>query len=351
MLRFGPPILWISFLSVPLLIGLYWYARRIRSRKLAEFGDSELVNRLTQSVNFRTRRIKRWLMIAGFFLLSVGMVAPKIGTSLAEVKRQGINLIFLLDTSLSMKAEDVKPNRLRRAKYESAQLIDRLRGDRVGLVAFAGVSYLQCPLTLDYGAAKMFLDVMDTDLIPSQGTAIGDAIETALGSFDTKETKHKALVIFSDGEDHFGKAVQAAEKAAEQGVVIYTVGVGTISGAPIPMIEDGNQGFKRDNQGKVVTTRLDPSMLQEISAITGGRYYQMGAGNYSADEVYEDIFQLERTELSSHQYTGYEERYQYFVAMALLLFIAEVFIPERKNTEPRETHVTSETKKKSKKTV
>lgn len=283
--------------------------------------------------------MKRWLLIGAFFFLSIGLIAPKIGTSLTEVKRKGINIIFLLDTSLSMKAEDVKPNRLRRAKYESSQLIDKLRGDRVGLVAFAGVSYLQCPLTLDYGAAKMFLDVMDTDLIPSQGTAIGDAIETALESFDTKDTKHKAIVIFSDGEDHFGKAIPAAQKAAKQGVVIYTVGVGTISGAPIPMVEDGQQGFKRDRQGRVVTTKLVPSMLQKIASVTGGTYYQMGQGNYSAETLYKDIFQLERTELSSHQYTSYEERYQYFIAIALVLLFVEIFIPERRKLESRKTRV------------
>mgnify|MGYP001133296963 CR=1 FL=1 len=270
MLRFGSPWMWLSFLSVPLLILLYWLASRARTRKLREFGDSGLVDQLTESVSPGRRKVKRWLIIGAFVFLSVGLIAPKIGTSITEVKRKGINLLFLLDTSLSMKAEDVKPNRLRRAKYETSQLMDKLRGDRVGLVAFAGVSYLQCPLTLDYGAAKMFLDVMDTDLIPSQGTAIGDAIETALESFDTKDTKHKAIVIFSDGEDHFGKAVSAAQKAAEQGVVIYSVGVGTIGGSPIPVVDDNQQGFKRDRQGRVVTTKLDPSILQEIASVTEG---------------------------------------------------------------------------------
>lgn len=339
MLRFGSPWMWLAFLSVPILIVLYWKARRLRDQKLGEFGDFHLVQQLTRSVHSRNRRIKRWIIISGFLFLSIALVAPKIGTSLTEVKRKGINLIFLLDTSLSMKAEDVKPNRLRRAKYESSQLIDKLQGDRVGLVAFAGVSYLQCPLTLDYGAAKMFLDVMDTDLIPSQGTAIGDAIETALGSFDTKDAKHKALVIFSDGEDHFGKAVEAAERAAQNGVIIYTVGVGTISGVPIPVMENGEQGFKRNRQGKVVTTKLDPGMLQEIAAITGGKYYQLGQGNYSAAQVYKDIFQLERTELSSHQYTSFEERYQYFAAVAFLLFVIEMFISDRREVPVRSTSV------------
>ncbi|HKJ68850.1 MAG TPA: VWA domain-containing protein [bacterium] len=330
MLRFGSPLLWASFLSVPLIGFLIWYSRRNRLQSLQQFGQPELVSRLTDSADFRLRRIKRLLLVTGFFFLSIGLVAPKIGTSLTEVRREGINLILMLDTSLSMKAEDVKPTRLQRAKYETAQLIDRLRGDRVGLVAFAGVSYLQAPLTLDYSAAKMFLDVIDTDLIPSQGTAIGDAIETGLRSFKSEERKHKALVIFSDGEDHMGKAVETAEMAAEQGTIIYTVGVGTINGAPIPIMEDGNQSFKRDNQDRVVTTRLDPSMLQKIAGITGGKYYQIGAGNYSAEQVYSDIFELERTELSSHQYSSYEERYQYFLAIALMLFVTESFIPERR---------------------
>jgi len=329
MLRFGPPMMWLSFLAIPLLIVVLWIAGRARKQKLHEFGDAGLVAQLTASVSHRRRRIKHALMIAGVFFLCIGLIAPKIGTKLQEVKRKGINLILLVDTSLSMKAEDVKPDRLRRAKYECSQLIDKLRGDRVGLVAFAGVSYLQCPLTLDYGAAKMFLDVMDTDLLPSQGTAIGDAIETALKAFDVEETKHKAIVIFSDGEDHLGKAVEAAQKAADDGVVIYSVGVGTISGAPIPINEDGSQSFKRDRQGKVVTTKLDPSMLQQIASITNGKYYEIDQGNYSAEQLYKDIFKLDRTTLSSHQYSSYEERYQYFVALALLLFLIEIFIPER----------------------
>lgn len=331
MLRFGPAYLWFNFLALPLLVVLFWYATKARRKQLAEFGDTSLVSALTASVSPKRRRLKRILLFLGFFFLGIGLVAPKIGTSLIEVQRRGINIILGLDTSLSMAAEDVKPSRLRRAKYEAAQLIGKLRGDRVGLVAFAGVSYLQSPLTLDYRAARMFLDVMDTDLIPSQGTAIGDAIEMAIKSFDVEQEKYKALVLFSDGEDHLGKAIEAAQKAAQDGVVIYTVGVGTLSGAPIPVVDDdGNSGFKRDRQGKVVTTKLDPSILQQIASITGGKYYQLNSGNYSADELYNQIFHLDRTELSSHQYSNYEERYQYFLAIALLLFIAEFFIPERR---------------------
>jgi len=331
MLRFGPPVLWVVFLSVPVVVLLYWYGRRSRTRALNTFGDHRVIERLTTSVSPRKRQIKQILIVVAFFFLSIGLVAPKIGTSLTEVERRGVNLLLLLDTSLSMKAEDVKPSRLNRAKYEATNLIDELQGDRVGLVAFAGVSYLQCPLTLDYSAAKMFLDVTDTDLIPSQGTAVGDAIHTALESYDTEGDRYKAMVIFSDGEDHLGKAISAAEDAAEQGVIVYTVGVGTPSGAPIPMTEgEGSPSFKRNNQGKVVTTKLQPGILQKIASITGGTYYQLGQGNYSADGLQKDLFRLERTELSSHRYAGYEERYQYFVGIALLLFIAEVLIPERR---------------------
>lgn len=336
MLRFGPAYMWFAFLAIPLLLLLFWYAAKARKRSLAEFGDAELVSMLTNSVSPQRRRLKRILLIIAFIFLGIGLVAPKIGTSLTEVKRRGINIILALDTSLSMKAEDVKPSRLRRAKYEASQLIDKLRGDRVGLVAFAGVAYLQSPLTLDYRAARMFLDVMDTDMIPSQGTAIGEAINMALKSFDVEKHKYKALVIFSDGEDHLGKAIEAAQKAAKDGVVIYTVGVGSISGSPIPMADDdGNSGFKRDRQGKVVTTKLDPSILQQIASITGGKYYQMNTGDYSAKELYDNIFKLDKTELSSHQYSNYEERYQYFIAVAFLLFLVETFIPDRKMPESK----------------
>lgn len=330
MLRFGPPLMWAVFLSVPLVIVLFWVKNRAREKALERFGEQSVVNRLIHAASPRNRKIKQGLLILAFFFLSVGLIAPKIGTSLQEVKREGINLIILLDTSMSMKAEDVKPSRLERAKYEANKLIDELQGDRVGLVAFAGVSYLQCPLTLDYGAAKMFLDVTDTDLIPSQGTAIGDAIETALESFDMEGDRYKAIVAFTDGEDHLGKAVETAQQASQQGVVIHTVGVGTISGAPIPVQGNGGQTFKRNDQGKVVTTKLDPGVLQEIASLTGGKYYQLGAGNYSAATLQQDLFQMEKTELSSHQYTSFEERYQYFVALAILLFIGEFFIPEKR---------------------
>ncbi len=337
MLRFGPTYMWLGFLAIPVLVILFWYAAKARKRSLAEFGDDTLVSTLAGSVSPQRRRMKRILLLVAFLFLGIGLVAPKIGTSLTKVKRRGINIILALDTSLSMKAEDVKPSRLRRAKYEASQLIDRLRGDRVGLVAFAGVAYLQSPLTLDYRAARMFLDVLDTDLIPSQGTAIGEAIEMSLKSFDVEKHKYKALVIFSDGEDHLGKAIEAAQKAAKDGVVIYTVGVGSIAGAPIPVTDDnGNSGFKRDRQGKVVTTKLDPSILQQIASITGGKYYQMNTGDYSAKALYDDIFKLDKTELSSHEYSSYEERYQYFVAVALLLFLIEIFIPDRKSTNEKQ---------------
>jgi len=329
MLRFGSPVLWAAFASVPVVIILIWLSAKSRKKALSEFGDNSLVSKLTDLADNRLRRIKHWMLVIGFFFLSIGLVAPKIGTSLAEVRREGINLILLLDTSLSMNAGDVRPNRLQRAKYESNLLIDKLRGDRIGLVAFAGVSYLQCPLTLDYRAAKMFLDVVDTDLIPSQGTALGDAIQTGLQAFDSEGRKYKAMVIFSDGEDHMGEALEAASQAADEGVAIYTVGVGTVSGAPIPVTENGTQTFKRDQQGRVVTTRLDASALQEIAATTGGKFYQMNSPEFSADQLYSDIFELERTELSSHEYTRYEERYQYFLAIALIFFIGETLIPER----------------------
>lgn len=335
MLRFGPPIMWLSFLTIPLLVALYWYAANSRKKVLTEFGDSALVSQLTDSVNPARRRIKRWLILAGFFFLSIGLIAPKIGTSLTEVKREGINLMLLLDTSLSMNTEDIKPSRIERAKYEASQLVNKLRGDRVGLIAFAGVSYLHSPLTLDYSAAKMFLDVMDTDLIPSQGTAIGDAVTNALESFDTEESQYRAIVLFSDGEDQLGKAMEAASQAADLGVPIYTIGVGTPSGGPIPVTEETGTSFKRDRQGKVVTSRLDSGILQEIAAMTGGTYYQIDQPGYSSRQVYEDIFQLERTELSSHQYTSYEERYQYFLAVAIFLFVTEMFIPERKKRASR----------------
>ena len=230
-----------------------------------------------------------------------------------------------------MRAEDVKPNRLDRAKYEAGKFLNLLRGDRVGLVAFAGISYLHCPLTLDYSAAKLFLDVIDTGIIGTQGTAIADALETALKAFNSQEKKHKAIIIISDGEDHEGDLEAALARVQEAGAVIYAVGVGSLTGAPIPVVDEktGTFEFKRDRAGRVVTTALKESTLRQIASTTGGRYYRLGVDADVFGKIYNEIASMEKKDIRSHEYSDYQERFQPFLLAGILLLIISMMLPEK----------------------
>jgi len=212
------------------------------------------------------------------------------------------------------------------------QLIDLLEGDRIGIVAFAGMSHVQCPLTLDYSAAKLFLSILDTDLIPQPGTAIEDAIKTAVKAFNSEERKHKVLILITDGEGHEGDPIEAAKEAEQQGVIIYTIGIGSMQGVPIPNYNKRGQqtGFKKDRSGGVVTTKLDALTLQKIAYQTNGKYYLASTGNAELDDIYDEISQLEEKELVSRQFSQYEARFQIFLIIGLIVLVLEIFLPERK---------------------
>lgn len=319
------------FAIVVLIIFLTYYSRWRRNRDLRVFGGSYLSERLLDGYRPVLRHLKENIFIVSIIFFTVALIGPQVGKKLVEVKREGIDIIISLDTSVSMNAEDIRPNRLMRAKYEIGKFIDRLRGDRVGLVAFAGTSYLHCPLTLDYSAAKLFLDVVDTDIIGTQGTAIADAISTALDAFKGEEKRHKVVIVVSDGEDHEGKIDLVLERANQEGVVIYSVGAGTLSGAPIPIYDKdaGTVEFKKDRTGRVVTTALKQSTLQQIASSTGGKYYNLSSEPDAFEKIYEEIFKMEKKELRSHEYSDYEERYQIFLLIGLMLFITEMCLPER----------------------
>jgi len=237
MLRFAHPeylyLLWL----IPALIVFYCLAFRWKTKAMQRFGNLELVKKLAASTSRKRQVTKVSCVIAAFIFLIVSLARPQIGTKLQEVKREGVDIIIALDVSQSMLAEDVKPNRLEKARHEISGFIDRLEGDRVGLIAFAGEAFVQCPLTLDYGAAKIFLDILDTNLIPEPGTAIGEAIFKAIGTFEQRERKHKVLVLITDGEDHDSEPLKAAEEARREGIVIYTVGIGSGKGVPIPLYD------------------------------------------------------------------------------------------------------------------
>jgi len=325
------PILYLLFL-IPGLAVFFVYAFRRKRQILALFGNIDLVKHLSSSVSPKRQLWKAALQTAAVFFLILSLARPQFGTKLKTVKREGQDVVIALDVSLSMTAEDVKPNRLEKAKHEIGSFMDKLQGDRIGLIAFSGKAFVQCPLTLDYGAAKMFLDTMEPDLIPVPGTAVAEAIRKATASFVGQERKHKILILITDGEDHEGKPIETAKAAAQEGVVVYAVGIGFSQGVPIPLYDErGNSvGFKKDRNGEVVMTKLDEITLQKIVLETGGKYYRATPGESELDKIYEDLSKMEKKALSSKQFAQYEERYQVLMAFVLLLVIQDILIPERR---------------------
>jgi Ca-activated chloride channel family protein len=336
-MRFAYPQYLNLLLLLPVLVAFYIIVFKQKRRALERFGNLDLVAKMTATVSSTRQRLKVFLILTSLFFLILSFARPQFGERLQIMKREGIDLIIALDTSLSMLAEDMKPNRLERAKHEIANLIDKLQGDRIGLLAFAGDAFLQCPLTSDYGAARMFLETMDTDVIPDPGTAIGTAIEKALGAFVKQERKHKVLLLLTDGEDHISDPLAAAKKAAEEGVRIYTIGLGTRKGEPIPLRDAAGSvdQYKRDRQGEVVMTRLDEPMLQKIALETNGKYYRSTMGEDELNKIYEDISRLEKKEFQAKEFTQYEDRYQYFLVFAIVLLSLEAIVTDRKKSRKK----------------
>lgn len=332
MFRFANDIWLYGLLGLPFLVLFFIYVFRQKKRAMASFGNLALMEKLSASVNRTGQVWKVAVFILAMAAIFLALARPQFGTKLRTVKREGQDIIIALDVSTSMLAEDIKPNRLEKAKHEISTLIDHLEGDRVGLVAFSGKAFVQCPLTLDYGAAKMFLEFMEPDLIPVPGTRIDEAIEKARESFVEKERKHKVLILITDGEEHDGKALELAKAASTEGVVIYTVGIGSLQGVPIPLYDaHGNQtGFKKSRQGEVVMTKLDELTLEKIALETGGKYYLATPGEAELNKIYEAISDMEKKALASKQFAQYEDRFQGFVGLAFLLLVIEIFIPERR---------------------
>ena len=320
------------FWLVPLLIIFYIWAFRTKRRALETFAQRHLIPMLTSTVNWRSQKLKALLGIFSVCLLIFALIGPRWGFQWHEVKRQGIDIIVAIDTSKSMLAQDVKPNRLERSKLAIEELVDLLQGDRIGLIAFAGSSFLQCPLTLDYGAFGIALNAVDAGLIPRGGTSISGAIRTSITAFEGEAKKYKALILITDGEDHEGDPVKAAEEAAKQGIRIFCVGVGTKEGELIPVVDkDGNRSFLKDREGKVVKSRLDETTLQKIALTTNGGYVRASGAEYGLDVIYnEKIATMEKKELESKLQKRYEERYQIPAAIALGLLCLEALLGERR---------------------
>ena len=333
MFRFGAESLLYAYLLLPGLAALEWWAAARRRRDLDRFGERGRIDRLTRVVSRHGRTARTVLRIAAVGLLLTALARPQFGNRVETVRRAGQDVVVALDLSASMEAGDVAPNRLAAAKLAVGRLIGRFDGDRIGLVAFAGEAFVQSPLTLDYAAAALFLNAMEPDLVPVPGTDLGRAIEVALDGFGDPGERSRQLVVITDGEDHEGALDAAVERAVDEGVRIHAVGMGSTAGVPIPGFDENGapDGFLRDAGGSVVTTRLDDVTLQRVADRTGGAYYHAAAGPGAAfDRLVEELTGGEGEEIESREVTRYEEQYQIFLGLALLLLVAEALLPERR---------------------
>lgn len=335
MFRFGAEHWLYGLVLVPLLGLFLLYAFRAKRKAMAIFGNPKLMAILADSVSRKRRVWKAILILLATTFLILALARPQWGAKMKTVKREGQDILIALDVSTSMLAEDIKPNRLEKAKHAIASLIDQFRGDRVGLIAFSGKAFVQCPLTLDYGAVKMFLNAMDPEVIPVPGTAIEEAILKAVESFPKTERKHKVLILITDGEDHGGDPLRAAKAASNEGVVIYTVGIGTPEGVPIPIKDErGNPiGFKKTREGEVVMTKLDEITLEKIALETGGKYYRASPSEMELKKIYDDILKMEKKTLESKEFEQYEERFQSLLGIALFCLALELLISDRRKVK------------------
>ncbi len=332
MFRFASPE-WLLILPlVPLLAGGFWLSTWRRATLLERFGETELLKKLTASINTRARLAKTVLILVAVGFLSLALARPQFGTRVETVRRRGQDVMVAVDLSRSMLAEDVTPNRLDRARLAILRLIRSLDGDRIGLVAFAGDAFVQSPLTVDYTAAAMFLDAMEPDIMPVQGTDLGEALRMSLDALDQGAREDRIVVLVTDGEDHEGQLDPQLQRATEAGVQIHTVGIGSEEGVPIPAsgTAGGGQGFKRDEDGNVVTTRLDESTLRSVAETTGGQFVRVAPGTTAFEELVDEIAAGEGDELDAREITQFEEQYQLFLAFAFVLLFAEALIPERR---------------------
>lgn len=301
-----------------------------RTRK--KFADLSLLKRLTPNRSSFKSSLKLMFFLLGITFLTLGLVNPKIGTKLETVKREGVDIVFAVDVSKSMLAEDIAPNRLEKSKRLVSEIINQLASDRIGIIAYAGQAFPQLPITTDYGAAKMFLQNMNTDMLTSQGTAINEAIELATTYYDDEEQTNRVLFIISDGEDHSeGTTLKAVDDAVEAGIQIFTIGVGKSKGAPIPIKRNGVvESLKKDRQGEVVITKLNEVVLQDIASEGNGEYINGTNTGDAVEQIKEILIQMDKTEFEAKQFAEYKDQFQWFLGVGLLFLFLDVFILDKK---------------------
>ena len=318
---------------IPLIaIGLYFY-NRWQKKSIEKFGDENLVTELMQNHSKARKNIKNTLFIFSIAFLIIGISNPQIGAKMEEVKREGVDLMIAIDLSHSMMAQDIKPNRLERAKQAISRLIDKLEGDRIGLVVFAGEAYVQLPITTDYSAAKLFLSTVNTSIIPTQGTKIGNAINLCVKSFDQENNQNKAIIIITDGENHDEEAISSAKIAQEQNIYIHTLGMGLTKGGPIPIYNKygSTSEFRKDREGNIIITKLNETILKEIAQAGMGTYIRANNSKSGLSVLFDEINKMEKKEIGTMIFTNYKDRFQIFIGISLILLILNLIILQRKN--------------------
>lgn len=334
-MHFANPLILNFLFLIPLLAVFYIFCSCYQKKVKQKIGNLDIIEKISSPLRKGIQKLKIFLVFASIFLIILCLSRPQMGKKPIKITRKGIDIVFCVDTSLSMNAQDIKPNRLMRTKQEISSFLKKMGGDRIGLVAFAGESFVQCPLTLDKSALRIFLDVLDTDLIPQAGTNLEKPIKLALSLLTKKEVQieaDKVIILITDGESHLGNPLSAANLAKQKKIRIYTIGIGSINGEPIPVYNEKRdvKGYKKDKQGKIVMSKLNADILQRIAAVSGGEFYHLVSSGSEMDKIISSLSRLHKEKFKQKIEMEYKDRFQYFLLFALIFLGVEFVLRERR---------------------
>ena len=329
MIAFRFPYILFFFLIFLLLLIIWVKGERTHNKVWIKM-TPDLKEKLFSRLDINLKYWKNQLTIIGLLFLIFSAAGPQIGTRVAPIERKGVDLVFAVDVSESMNAQDIKPSRLEKAKFEISQIINQLKGDRIGIIVFAGSSHLYLPLTSDYEASQLFLDALDTKMIPNQGTDLSTALKTAMNVFNNEDDKFKVMVLVTDGEDHEGEDIELASTALNNGIITHAVGVGTVKGSLIPINNGSSNNYKRNKNGTLITSKLNENTLIELASAGGGIYSRFNNRDSKYKEIMSAIDNMEKRSIETHIYSEYEDRYQFFATISFLFLTAGLIMPTRK---------------------
>jgi Ca-activated chloride channel homolog len=337
MFRFAHPEYLFLLLIVPLLVGIFIYTTYLKKKKIKQFGNPELLAELMPNVSAFRPQFKFYIQLTAIIFMIIVMAQPQFGTKMEKESKKGIEVMIALDVSNSMMAQDIQPSRLEKAKQVLSKLVDGMVNDKVGLVVFAGDAYIQLPITVDYVSAKMFMSSISPKLVPRQGTAIGSAVDLCIKSFGEKSEAGRAIIVITDGENHEDDAVGAAKLALDNGVAVHVIGMGKPEGAPIPV--EGTMSFWKDKEGNVVVSKLNEDMCQKIATAGGGTYVRADNSNSAYKVISNELDKLAKSDINTQVFSDYNEQFQSFALLALILLFIDSFIFDRKNKRLSKLHI------------